>query len=157
MKLYLEWSRPIVLEDSSQSNFIYSVDLTKLPRAPGIYIFGRRWAGQFEALYVGQATNTIRGRVKVHLNSLSLMQHLKNAKAGKRVLLAGTFVSKPGQQLNKCQRLVERGFIRHFLSEGHDLVNKQGTLLRRHEVTSTGHHPKRFFPSPMYIVKTKGE
>lgn len=156
MKLQLEWSRPITLKDASRDNLIYSVDFDKLPSAPGIYIFGRRWAGQFEALYVGKA-NRIRGRVKGHFNNLRLMQHLKNAKSGKRVVLAGKIVTRPGQQLKKCLSLIERGFIRYFLSEGHDLVNKQGTRLRRHEVTSSGKHPKRFFPRLMYVSMAKGE
>jgi hypothetical protein len=134
---------------------MYSVLLDKLPPVPGVYVFGRRWGGQFEALYVGKA-NRIRNRVKVQLNNLRLMQHLKNAKAGKRIVLAGCIVTKPGQQRDRCLPLVERALIRYFLSEGHDLVNKQGVRLRRHEVASSGKFPKRFFPSLMYVEKGKG-
>jgi hypothetical protein len=72
-------------------------------------------------------------------------------------VLAGKFIAKPGQQVDKCLRIIERGFIRYFLSEGHDLVNKQGTRLRRHEVSSSGNHPKRFFAGLMYVDKAKGE
>jgi hypothetical protein len=157
MKLHVEWSRPVALRDARHENLIYKADISKLPSAPGIYMFGRRFSGTFEALYVGKA-NRIRGRVKGHFNNLRLMQHLRNAKSGKRIVLAGRIITKPGQRLEKCLRLIERGFIRHFLSEGHDLVNKQGTRLRRHEFTSTGKHPKRgFFPRLMYIDKAKGE
>jgi hypothetical protein len=85
------------------------------------------------------------------------MQHLKGAKNGRRIVLAGKFIAKPGQQVDKCLRIIERGFIRYFLSEGHDLVNKQGTRLRRHEVSSSGNHPKRFFAGLMYVDKAKGE
>lgn len=106
-------------------------------------------------MYVGKA-NGIRGRVKNQLNNLRLMQHLKNAKAGKRIVLAGRIVTKPGQQLDRSLPLIERALIRYFLSEGHDLVNKQGTRLRRHELSSSGKHPKRFFPSLMYVEKRKG-
>ncbi|MBN1395334.1 MAG: hypothetical protein JW959_09945 [Pirellulales bacterium] len=156
MKLQIEWSRPIALKDASRENGIYSADITKVPNDPGICIFGRRWGRQFEALYVGKATR-IRGRVKGHFNNLHLMQHLKNAKNGNRIILTGKIITKPGQQLDKCLRLMERGFIRYFLSEGHDLVNKQGTRLRRHEVTSSGKHPKKFFPRLMYVEKSRGE
>lgn len=156
MKLHIEWARPVVLKDASRDKFAYAADIDKLPDAPGIYMFGRRWQGQFEALYVGKA-NRIRGRVNDHFNNLRLMQHLRNAKNGKRIVLAGEIVTKPGQQLEKCLKLIERGFIRYFLSEGHDLVNKQGTRLRRHEVTSSGKHPKRYFPRLMYVDKSKGE
>lgn len=156
MKLHVEWGRVVHLRDASAQNMIYNLDVNKVPTSAGVYIFGRRWGGQFEALYVGKATN-MRSRSKGHLNNLRLMQHLRNAKNGKRLLLSGKLVTKPGQQLPKCLALAERAFIRYFLSEGHDLVNKQGTRLRRHEVASSGKHPKRFFPREIHIEKTKGQ
>lgn len=122
---------------------------------PGVYIFGRQWGSGFEALYVGKSMN-VRTRIKGHLNSLSLMQHVRTAKAGKRVLLVGEYVTKPGQRIEKCIGLTERALIRYFLSEGHDLVNKQGTRIRRHELESTGRHPKKFFPTLMYLERTRG-
>ena len=155
MKLFVEWSRLVSLRDAARQNLIYSVVLDKLPGVPGVYVFGRRWGNQFGALYVGKATG-IRARVKNQLNNLRLMQHLKNAKAGKRIVLAGRIITKPGQQMDRCLPLIERALIRYFLSEGHDLVNKQGTRLRRHELSSSGKHPKRFFPSLMYVEKGKG-
>ncbi len=139
MILSIEWSRPLQLRDGSKENLIYNstpATIDKLPEVAGIYIFGRRYAQKFEALYVGQATH-IRGRVESQFNNLRLMQHLKNARSGKRIVLAGHFKAKPGQKLKKCLDLAELALIRHFLSEGHDLVNKQGIRLRGHEVRST--------------------
>ena len=156
MKLHVEWGRPIQLKDASKDNMIYGLDVSKVSAGAGVYLFGRRWGSQFEALYVGKASN-IQSRIKGHLNNLRLMQHLRNAKTGRRLLLAGRLVTKPGQKLSKSLLLAERAFIRYFLSEGHDLVNKQGTRLRRHEVESSGKHPKRFFPRQMHLEKTKGE
>lgn len=156
MKLSVEWMRPIVLKDGTRQNLIYTVDPNRLPDFAGIYVLGRRWASQFEALYVGKA-NGIRGRLKSQMNNLRLMQHLKNAKAGKRVALCGKVLTRPGQRLDKCMVLIERALIRYFLSEGHDLVNKLGTRLRRHEVASSGKHPKRFIPRLMYVEKGKRE
>lgn len=156
MKLHLEWSRPIPLKDATRQNLIYNLELDRVSSGSGVYVFGRRWGSQFEALYVGKA-NGIRGRVKGQLNNLRLMQHLKNATTGRRIVLAGRLVTKPGQQLDRCFPLAERALIRYFLSEGHDLVNKQGTRLRRHELTSSGKHPKKFFPKLMYVERTKGE
>jgi hypothetical protein len=156
MKLHVEWGKPIQLRDASSENMVYGLDLERVTNGIGVYIFGRRWGQQFEALYVGKAGN-VRGRVQGHLNNLRLMQHLKNAKTGKRIVLAGRLVTRQGQQSAKCIALAERALIRYFLSEGHDLVNKQGTRLRRHELTSTGTHPKRFFPTLMYLERAKGE
>ena len=145
-----------MLRDGKKENLIYTVDLAKLPSAAGVYIFGRRWGRDFEALYVGKAER-IRGRVKTQTNNLRLMQHMKNAKGGTRIVLAGRIMTKPGQQLAKSLLLIERALIRYFLSEGHDLVNKQGTRLRRHEIISDGKHPKRFFPREMFVEKARGE
>ena len=88
MKLYVEWSRPIQLKDASKENMIYGIDLSKVNAGTGVYIFGRRWGSQFESLYVGKARN-VRSRVKGHLNNLRLMQHLRNARTGKRIVLSG--------------------------------------------------------------------
>jgi len=156
MKLYIEWSRPVRLKDASKDNMFYEVDLNRVRAAAGVYIFGRRWGSQFEALYVGRASN-VRSRVKSHLNNLRLMQHLRSAKTGTRVVLAGRLKTRPGQKLPKCLTLAERALIRYFLSEGHDLVNKQGTRLRRHELVSSGLHPKGFFPKLMYLERGRAE
>lgn len=152
MELHLEWTRAIALKDATGQND-YSTDLGKLPPVEGIYIFGREWGMDFEALYIGKADN-IRSRVKGQFNNHRLMQHLGNAKRGKRVILAGRFIAKPGQQLQKCLGLIERAFIRHFLSEGHDLVNKQGIKIRRHEIDSSGKQPKRIIAPLIYLEKT---
>jgi hypothetical protein len=85
------------------------------------------------------------------------MLHLKNAKQGQRLLLTAKFVGQPGQQAAKCIPIIERALIRFFLSEGHDLVNKQGTRLRRHEIASNGKHPKRFIPKLMFVDRGKWE
>jgi len=154
VKLFVEWGRPVRLRDGTRQNLIYVVDLQKLPQVPGVYVLGRRWGAEFEALYVGKAFG-IRGRVKNQLNNLRLMQHLRNAKSGKRIVIPGKIVTKPGQQLNKTLLTTERALIRHFLSRGDDLVNKQGTRLRHHEVHSSGKHPKKFIPRIMFLEKGK--
>jgi hypothetical protein len=153
MILAVEWTRPVQLKDATKQNLIYSLALEKLPNVPGVYVFGRKFGSNFEALYVGKATNRLRGRVKGQLNNLRLMQHLRNAKAGKRIVLAGKFNAKPGQVADKCIALAERALIRYFLSEGHDLVNKQGVRLRRHEIVSSGKYPKRYFSSTIFLEK----
>ncbi len=158
MQLSMEWNRPVSLKDRKHHNasYFYEIDLNKVPHAPGIYLLCRRYAGGFEALYVGKATN-LRGRIKRQLNNLRLMQHLRNAKSGKRVLLCGQVITKPGQKVDRCLALIERALIRYFLSKGFDLVNKQGTRIRPHEVISQGKHPKRFIPGKMFLEKAKGE
>lgn len=155
MKLQLQWGRPMPLKQAGRDqNLIYTFDHAKLPEAAGVYVFGRRYGRNFEALYVGKA-NVIRWRVRGQFRNLPLMLHLKNAKSGKRVIFAGRFISKPGQREEKCLPLLERALIRYFLSEGHDLVNKQGSRLRRHEITSK--NPRRLVPRLMFVDRTKRE
>jgi hypothetical protein len=103
---------------------------------------------------VGKA-GALRGRVRGQLKNLPLMLHLKKAKTGKRIVLAARFISRPGQQEKKCLTLLERALIRYFLSEGHDLVNKQGVRLRRHEITSK--NPRRLVPRLMFVDRAKGD
>ena len=71
MKIHLEWGKPHVLRDAAAKNMIYDLELGRLPVAAGVYVLGRRWGKQFEALYVGKANN-LRGRVKGQLNNLRL-------------------------------------------------------------------------------------
>ena len=154
MKLQIEWGRAVQLKYVNSQGKIYDLELTKVVSGSGVYIFGRRFGRQFEALYVGKA-DRIRGRIRTQLNNLRLMQHLRTAKSGKRILLAGKLIPRRGQKLPKCLALAERALIRYFLSKGHDLVNKQGTRLREHELRSGGKYPKRYFPRLMYLEKTK--
>lgn len=153
MDLHVDWLRPIPLKKARDPHLIYTFDTMKVDRVAGVYIFGRKFGHAFEALYVGKA-GSLRGRVKGHLNNLSLMKHLLNASIGKRILLVGRLVAKPGQRQEKCIRVIERTLIRHFLAEGHELVNKQGTRLRHHQVRSSGKHPKRYFPRVMFSERS---
>jgi hypothetical protein len=137
MTLELEWSGPYRLKIASHPLRIYSLDHFELPTGAGCYIFGRDFGKNFEALYVGKAAS-IRRRVRNQLKNLPLMLHLQAAKKGGRVLFAGQLVSKPGQGGLKNIAIIERALIRHFLSEGHDLVNIKGVRLRRYEIESHG-------------------
>lgn len=100
MKLHLEWSRPMPLRDATRENLIYAVDLSKLPKTAGVYVLGRRFGKGFEALYVGRANN-VRSRVKAQVVNLKLMLHLKNAKAGKRILVTGRLPRSPASNRQK--------------------------------------------------------
>jgi len=156
MKIAVEWGLPLKLKDGRHENLIYTVALERLPAEPGVYVFGRRFGRSFEALYVGKA-NRIRNRIRTQLDHVKLMQHLKGAKLGDRVLFPGRVLTRPGQRVQKLLTLAERALIRHFLSEGHDLVNKLGTRIRRHELTSSGKQPKKFIPRITYLERGRGD
>jgi hypothetical protein len=149
----LKWMREIPLADDTGKNLLYSVDRSKLPESGGLYVFGRRYGKEFEALYVGKAAS-IRTRVQQQCEHVSLMMHLKKAVRGKRVILIARYVSSPGHNAGRCIAVAERALIRHLLLAGHDLLNKQGTRLRRHEIHSTGTKRagrERVIPAIMYL------
>src|SRR5579872_505904 len=98
LKLEVEWGSPVALRRLRPVG--YAIEFEKLPASPGLYVFGRRWGDSFEALYVGKAMN-VRGRVKGQLNNLRLMTHIREAKVGNRVVVAGEVNTKPGQQIEK--------------------------------------------------------
>lgn len=149
MQLSVEWSKPVPLRYNKKTDE-FVAPLEKLPAEAGVYVFGRKYGQKFEALYVGKA-GSIRGRVKGQLNNMRLMHHVRDARAGRRILLAGIFEPRPGQQEGRCLPLIEKALIRHFLSEGYDLVNKSGTRLRQHEIVSSGRHPKRYFARKIFL------
>ncbi len=155
MKIKVDWQKPVALQYSKRDTIEFENDIKTLPDEPGVYVFGRKWGTNFEALYVGKATS-VRARIKTQQNSLKLMKHIHDAKTGKRVLLIGLYKgSEPKTQ--KCIALIEKTLIRHFLSGGHDLANKAGTLIKKHEVISSGIFHKTDIPSRMSLEKGKGE
>lgn len=150
MQLYVDWLTPVPMRSSD--TLILTTDFAVLPQSPGVYIFCRKWGKQSEALYVGRAEN-IRSRVRQQTNNLKLMKHIANAAIGQRQIIAGCFLPKPGQPLTKCLDLIERALIRHFLSEGHNLVNKVGAKLWEHEIDSTGQFKMGGVPKKMLTRK----
>ena len=156
MQLTLEWERPLDLVDGSAENLIYSLDAERLPHAAGIYVFGRVHGGAFEALYVGKAGN-LAGRVAGQLNNLRLMNHVRNARTGTRILLSARIVTRQGQQERRVLDVVEKAFIKFFLSAGHDLVNKQGARIRRHEIGSRRRPRVASIPKSVYVERGRGE
>lgn len=151
MELSIEWMRAIPLKRSRRHDLIYDVDLDSIESLPGVYVFARRWGSSYEALYVGRSEN-VRRRIRGHLNNLRLMSHVEHAKNGRRVLFTGFPLTRRGQQMPKVLATLEKAYIRHFLSEGHDLVNQQGTRIRRHEIEAV-RAPRGFIPARMYLEK----
>jgi len=149
MIMHVRWRRPLRLHDGSEDNLIYTLDTNRVPDEPGIYVFARQWGDGYEALYVGQG-NSLRARVGQQFNNLRLMRHIENARTGNRIVFVGEVITRPGQNLETCLNLVERALIRYFMSEGHDLVNRQGARIRRHEINSAD-RTRGFVPGLMYL------
>lgn len=156
MRVQIAWDKAVNLGPKAKflDNLESAVD--GLPDDPGIYVFARQFGKTLIPIYIGQASNGLRGRLKLQFNNFKLMKALANEKTGNRVLLLGRIKMLPGQQLKKVLKVAEQAHIEHALTAGFPLVNIQGTKTKRHEVVVYGpkshKHP---FPSLMYLA-TKG-
>lgn len=144
MELHLEWLPPYSLRRSKGVDlFTYTFDgVDDLSAGAGIYVFGRRHGKRFAPLYVGKATDLSR-RIPQQLNNNRLMNALVKAASGHRELLVGELHAKPGQQLAKVLKVLERGLIKLALAQGNDIVNKQGTKIRSHTAIMAGNRDAR--------------
>jgi hypothetical protein len=143
MKIALKWEKPLRLRDGSRQNQIYLCpNLERLSRRPGVYVFARKFGKGVVPLYIGQASK-LRGRIEGQFNNLRLMMGIKNARAGRRILLVARLNLKRGQQMSKVLDIVESALIKNALAQGHDLLNQQGTKTKVHVITSKGNSSSR--------------
>lgn len=150
MELNLEWQPPLELLDGSDQRLIYTCRREDLPDSPGIYVFARRHGSSYEALYVGKASS-FRERVWTQFRNLPLMVHVRDAQNGGRYLLLGHFVSRQGQQIDKCLPILEHAFIRQFVDRGDNVSNIQGKKLKSHAITSSGSHAHYGMPKRIVV------
>ncbi len=149
MEIQLNWQQEMFLSYDPDSHK-YTLAFDDIAASPGIYVFGRRFGGKFEALYVGKATS-LRSRLTYQLNNHKLMTHIAYAKSGQRVVIIGHFDAKKGQQSKKCLPIAERALIRHFVAKYHDLVNVHGVKIKHHTILSAGIHKAKDFPANIQI------
>lgn len=120
----LRWQQPQLLR-----SYPYVPNLDLIPKSPGVYVFYRKHGASFQVFYVGKALN-LRGRLKGQLNNLKLMNGIKSAANGARLLAYSEVVLKPGQKVASAIHAAEKLLIRHFVDEGHELLNIQGVKIR---------------------------
>lgn len=138
MKIDVRWDKALKMRKSAKQTLHYTIpDLEKLPKKPCVYVFARCYGSTVEPIFVGQALR-VRGRIKDHLNNLSLIQHIDSGPSGKRVLFIGRLKLHPGQQAGKVLKIVERALIKRSLAQGFEIFNKQGTKTPVHQIRSKG-------------------
>jgi hypothetical protein len=136
--LQLDWHDPFDIVNGQRWGYTYFVpDVDDLPDAPGVYVFARQHGRMVAPLYVGRA-QSISKRVMQQLNNVRLMNGIKKAPSGYRLLLVGELITRPGQQLDRALDIIEAALIRYALAEGFELLNKQGTRIYRHTLKSRG-------------------
>lgn len=127
---HLKWHQPQCLR-----TYPYSPDLNEIPQSPGIYLFYRMYGKRFQVFYVGKALN-LRSRLKGQLNNLKLMNSIRDATNGAKMLAYAEVVTKPGQKAQLAILASERLMIRHFVEEGHVLFNIHGVKLKVQTLTN---------------------
>jgi hypothetical protein len=66
----------------------------------------------------------VGGFVQQQFNNLKLMRAIENAQIGRRLLLLGEVLTKPGQQIERVLDVIEGGMIEYFVACGYELINK---------------------------------
>jgi hypothetical protein len=151
MNICVRWQDPVELIDGSNDGYIYWCDLESIPDSPGIYVFARQFGDSVTPLYVGQAMN-MRLRVKQQFNNLKLMRAIENAQIGRRILLLGEILTKPGQKIERVLDVIEGGMIEYIVTNEYELINKMGTKLAYDAVTFEGNLlSRRLCPRTLHV------
>lgn len=157
MDLSIKWHAPIRLLDGDKDNLIYVAEgLDAWKDVPGIYMFARIFDGEVSPLYIGKA-ESLGSRAWQHFkNNTRLMKGIEKAANGTKVLILGSFTPKSGQSTKRCIDLIERALIDHALTEGHKLLNVQGTRTLAHRVAFSGHIGTRHITGKSLSFRAKG-
>ncbi len=150
MEVNLNWHNFCELRSGAHENLIYTTDLSDIPEGSGIYLFARRHGKTVSILYIGKALN-LRTRIKSQLNNARLMKAIENAPRGGRILIFAEVQLKRNQKMANALSVAETAFIRHYLTLGHDILNKQGTVIRQHIICSDRVEFKKDIPLRMYL------
>ena len=145
LEIELNWWAPIVLrEGRRRERFIYTPtdDAIELPNTPGIYIFARQHGDKVNPLYIGRASN-LRQRIEQQFCFVPLMKGIQDVSKGGRVLLLGELAPRRGLRAEKALQVVEEALIAHALTDGKELLNKQGTRTPVHTVWNYGNRQSR--------------
>ncbi|MHB1283374.1 MAG: GIY-YIG nuclease family protein [Metallibacterium scheffleri] len=157
MNLSVKWQAPISLLNGDKQNLIYVADgLDDWSNVPGVYMFARIFNDEISPLYIGKAER-LGARAWQHFkNNTRLMNGIKKAKIGNKVIILGKFTPKPGQSTKKCIALIERALIDHALTSGYKLLNVQGTRTSEHKVSFSGYLGARHITGASLSFKATG-
>jgi hypothetical protein len=131
------WNQPIEIFEAKSGAIYACPELSLIPEEPAVYVFGRQHGNNVEPLYIGKALN-LRQRMKQQFDSVRLMSSLKEGGNGIRFLIYCIPALKRGQPARKVIKVLEDSLIAHALSEGHELLQKQGTLRPNHTIRFSG-------------------
>ena len=137
MDIDIVWRKPIMLRETKHS-YDYECSSDDLDGC-GVYFFARKFGETVTPLYVGQTTQqTIRARLKQHLNTVDFVSRLKEAINGSIIFVYGILKPVRGMQISKALVVAERALIQEALVENEEMFNKRGAREPVHTVTLFG-------------------
>jgi hypothetical protein len=137
LNIRAEWSKPVNLKLATSGAIYEFPDLGAIPETPGVYVFGRQHGNTITPLYIGRAMK-LRRRLEQQFNSVILMSRIKESETGSRFLIFCAPILKPGQKAAKVITVMEDALIANALSNGYELLQKQGLKRPSHEITFVG-------------------
>ncbi len=131
------WQPPLDINPVPGEFSFVCRDIENVPEGPGVYIFGRRYGDTITPCYIGRSRN-INGRLKQHLNSIRLMNGLRNFGNGQKIFSWANINLRPGQNIDRILHVLERMLIVHATDDGHELLNVNGARLPHHVAELNG-------------------
>ena len=161
MNIEIDWQEPIQLTRGKK----VLVDKNGLPdrleNRPGVYFFGRTYGTLVEPFYIGE-TLDLRKRLIQHLGSTKIdhiLRQLSDApikiKNGDRYFHFGYAADHSLEKAQKKIRIVQRYMIEQALYENFDIINKQLTRIKTHEIYFNGTKKSRGIYAKKVSVQRK--
>ncbi len=155
MDIDIKWHNSITMEDGTKDKLVYIIpNMEMFIKKTGVYMFCRRYGEKVIPIYIGKSKD-VGSRLKNHLNSLRMMNAIRDALSGERLFIFGEIICKSGQQAEKCINLVEKAMIEHALTSGYELINEKGTKTPSHTINFNGNMDARAFTSTKIYLKAK--
>lgn len=136
MDISITWHNPLALIDGSKLSLTFTVEEAGIPDKPGCYVFFNQYGDSKHIIYIGQAKN-LNSRVNQQFKTnVRLMNVIKEFGRGSKKLMYCTIKPKRAQRIERLLKIVEKSLIKHALTNGHELINIQGSKINFHEIES---------------------
>lgn len=110
------WSKPVNLIDGAAQNLTYFVEaIENIPESPGAYVFARVHGGRVVPLYIGETSNLYQRLCQHFKNNVKLMNSIKTAPTGKRVVIFCTIKTKSEKRRDSILAVLQKSLIEHTL------------------------------------------
>jgi hypothetical protein len=154
MQIEARWKQEVALTPVKVGTELFNVNIDLIPETSGIYVFMRRYEKKSYPIYIGQALN-IRKRIVQQKNNLKLMLGISRHDKGAKSVLCCVIRFKPGQNKAKTLSILERAIIDHCLTQGYELLNKQGVRVKYETIKFKGNRTSEDLFGRIMLIKAR--